>query len=356
MDEHGNSRQLSRSSLIRTGAMVAAGLALTVLTVSNVRAKPSVPHGKSIFQTDVSKDPSRWEGEPFTYVNPVNHDNIVLGYTSVPQNLPPAPQFFTILDFEVAHLAVSSDRGNTWSDQPMPLQAPTKIKGDAFVGAGPDGTLYAGGMVLTPGPITGADWVITSTNQGSTWSAPTEAIGDENPATLARFAPGQQPIIGPVAAVDRGWMVVDQSDGAVWVSGRADSPVIRRWMVVSHDKAKTWGTIYSFDSPDYPEVNDGTFSAANGAIAAVYVAGSTPAAITCPCAVFETSTEDGNDLHRHIIPLLTALPRSWKIRDWWWRPIRFIRDITRSPCSTAPQPRSRSIRRTIRATAGMVQR
>lgn len=259
---------------------------------------------EKFLEQDLSNDSTRWEGEPWLYVNPVDHTNVISGYTSVPKDLPPAPAFFSILDFEVAHVAVSHDSGKTWNDQILPNMPTDKVKGDAFVAAGPDGTLYAGGMILTPGPITGADMVIRSRDEGKTWSQPTEAIGDENPVTLARFAPGQEPIIGPVAAVDRGWISVDQSNGAVWVSGRSDSPTVRRWMVVSHDDARTWGTIYAYDSPDYPQINDGDLSAANGVIAAVYVAGSTPVAnITCPCVVFETSKHDGNNLQRYVVPL-----------------------------------------------------
>jgi hypothetical protein len=110
---------------------------------------------------------------------------------------------------------------------------------------------------------------------------------------------------------DRPWMVADQSTGAVYVSTTSHP---ERYVAVSHDHAATWGRIEALDCdelspPDanhdvtcgaYPESGDGNIAAANGVLAAAYIASAAPGR-TCPCAVFETSTDAGAHWTRHVV-------------------------------------------------------
>jgi hypothetical protein len=109
---------------------------------------------------------------------------------------------------------------------------------------------------------------------------------------------------------DRPWIVVDQSNGKVYVSTTAHP---QRYIAASNDKAKTWGTIEALDCdeatpPDsnhhvtcgvYPESGGGNIAAARGVLAAAYIASAAPGS-ACPCAVFQTSTDDGAHWTRHV--------------------------------------------------------
>ena len=110
---------------------------------------------------------------------------------------------------------------------------------------------------------------------------------------------------------DRPWIAVDQSTSAVYVSTTAHP---QRYVAVSHDKARTWGRIEALDCdevtpPDanhdvtcatYPQSGDGNIAAAHGVLAAVYTASAAPGS-SCPCVVFETSTDAGAHWDRHIV-------------------------------------------------------
>jgi len=118
------------------------------------------------------------------------------------------------------------------------------------------------------------------------------------------------PTLG-VIPYDRPWIAVDQSNGTVFVSTTGHP---QRYVAVSKNKAKTWGEIEALDCdeatpPDanhsvscsaYPQIGDGNIAAADGTLAAVYTSSAAPGS-TCPCAIFETSTDAGAHWNRHVV-------------------------------------------------------
>ena len=95
-------------------------------------------------------------------------------------------------------------------------------------------------------------------------------------------------------------------------TGLAGDPERRQTFVrASRDNGNTWGLIYAYDSPDYPQAAFGAArpASAHGVLAATYIAGSAPAntGAECPCLVFAASRDDGRTFDRHIVR--SALPK-----------------------------------------------
>ena len=119
-----------------------------------------------------------------------------------------------------------------------------------------------------------------------------------------------------VIPFDRPWMVVDQSTGAVYVSTTGHP---QRYVAVSHDHGRTWGRIEALDCDEvtpptanhdvscatYPESGDGNIAAVHGVLAAAYISSAAPGS-TCPCVIFETSSDAGAHWSRHVVA--TGLP------------------------------------------------
>jgi hypothetical protein len=101
------------------------------------------------------------------------------------------------------------------------------------------------------------------------------------------------------------------------------------YVTASHDDGATWTPLEALDCNEttapggheacgsYPEIGAGLIDAANGVLSATYLAGTTPvppgggdtadiaraprAAEQCPCAIFETSRDDGAHWKRHVV-------------------------------------------------------
>jgi hypothetical protein len=226
---------------------------------------------------------------------------------------------------------VSTDDGSTWQAALLPL---TTSCADGVATYGPDGTLYAGGIVIThtdffPAPCTGRpygiifaglcivatgyDGIVHSTDNGKTWSAVARPMGAQSIGPFP-FAPGSG---NPAGTFDRPWVKVDQSTNTVYESGTniADH---ERFVTASTNGGKSFRTIYAVDSPKYPSggLSGGTIAAAHGALAVAYVASSAPGK-TCPCVIFETSTDHGATFHRHVVPTMNgaSMPRPFLAAD-----------------------------------------
>jgi hypothetical protein len=124
-----------------------------------------------------------------------------------------------------------------------------------------------------------------------------DAMGINNP----RFFPGSGT---PIDTFDRPFLAVDQSAGTVYSSG-ANIVDHERFVTASTNHAQSFGPIYAVDSPAYPEVGGSTVAAAHGVLAVAYEASQAPDA-TCPCVIFETSTDQGATFDRHVVPLVNA--------------------------------------------------
>jgi hypothetical protein len=243
-------------------------------------------------------------GEPEIAIDPKNQANLFVNWTTFPNPLK-IGQSQSPTKFPCGGLA-SHDAGLHWSLATVPLS----LCADAVAASGPGGVLYAGGISTTytgiaSGGISiggmgiivhGKDVVLRSTNWGRTWSGPVETMGSD----AARFAQGG----APVDTFDRPWLAVDQSTGTVYASG-ANLGSHERFVTASTNQARSFGTVYPVDSSDYPldsKIGGGTIAAGHGVLAVSYVAVQAPGA-SCPCLVFETSTNHGATFDRHLVPV-----------------------------------------------------
>lgn len=289
------------------GAAGAAGAA------ASTGAASSSTSGDGRLETNISDNgPEYTKGEPEIAVDPTNPKRLFYNLNTFP-----VPLQLSDLGTRGPDAAdscgswVSTDRGEHWKKVQVPtnLISDTLGCGDNVAATGPDGTLYAGGITPTytafsSGGITvggqaivvhGRDVISRSTDWGKTWSKPVVTMSSD----AARFAPGGSPI----DTFDRPWIVVDQSDGTVYASGQNLNNPRERFVTASTNKAKSFGAVYPIDSSDeYPQSGGGTIAAANGVLAVAYTASAAPGA-TCPCAIFETSTDHGETFDRHIVPL-----------------------------------------------------
>jgi hypothetical protein len=264
--------------------------------------------GETPIEVAVSaNDGTTTQGEPQIAINPTNPNNLVIVWTALPHpidvnNLP--------MPFDQCPVAVSMDGGKSWKLADQPANHTTKYGcGDGVAAAGPDGTLYAGGGVTSfmgpgkagPGLNFQGDAVVSSSRDGGkTWSAPISALGSFTPKS--RFVSGN-----PVDPHDREWLAVDQSTGTLYVSsGNLPGGPPARFVTVSEDKGKTFGPIYAVDSTTHPTGGGGTIAVGTkGVFAVAYTATAAPGA-TCPCVIFETSTDKGANFDRHVVPVSNA--------------------------------------------------
>jgi len=292
----------------------------------------------------------RGAGEPVIAINPRNPDNIIVGAMANNHYVegqargplgfggPPVANYRNVYrntpGSSISTYAISYDRGRTWQyfDDPFRDFFKMNTTADAFVGAGPDGTLFIGAMNFfpqnatplmlqlekepDPGLLYGTIDIASSTDQGKTWSEPSHVMGQATP--IEEYAPGVKPHFRGKTPYDRGFLVIDQSTGTLYVPGNGSGgdPVhYESFFRVSKDNGKTWGLVYSFDSPEYPQSGvSARPAAANGVLALAYVASTVPAGSAtgnCPCAVFETSRDEGKTFDRHVVQTGTFIQRGF---------------------------------------------
>jgi hypothetical protein len=280
----------------------------------------------------------RGAGEPVIAINPKNPNEIIVGAMANQHYVEGAPlgvgqerisiqarvKYRNTPGTSISTYAISHDRGRTWTLFDDPFRDYFKMNGtaDAFVGIGADGTLFIGAMNFfpqnapplmlelekepDPGLLYGATDIASSTDGGRTWSLPAHVMGQATPAE--EYAPGVKPHFRGKTPYDRPFLVTDQSSGTIYVPGNGSGgdPVHREtFFRVSKDNGKTWGYIYSYDSPEYPQGGSASRpSAANGTLALAYSAQSVPpnsGRSKCPCLVFETSRDEGKTFERSVV-------------------------------------------------------
>ncbi|HUC36706.1 MAG TPA: sialidase family protein [Acidimicrobiales bacterium] len=237
-------------------------------------------------------------------------------------------------------LGVSSDGGKTWSTKPLPWAELTQtvnppsplppvgpvpgvavgpnhdqppICGDPVLGVSQGGTIYAGAAQVGS-PSFEQDLV--STNDGWSWSDPTEPYGVDQ--TVAGAPGGLQTSGRPPIGEGRAYMAVDPQTGVVSWNSQEDGAVEGRFLVVSTDDGQTWSTPEPLD-PDVQSASAGPQSSAFGVIGVVYNIDETSnsyktsaSQIPCPgtetqCTVFETTTAAqgwGLTWTRHFMPVV----------------------------------------------------
>ena len=327
--------------MLCTSVLVATPL--LAMSAGTANGSSASTHSK-ILEVDVMNEAVRG-GEPELAINPKNPQDIVMGHTVVGNTYTKNTTADTMAAV-AGGLQVSFNGGKTWSADDKPLHTagysegpnPYSIAhgfpgatgftlttngiGDPIEATGPDGSIYAGGVFVhttSPGPPPfnftvpqGGIAIFRSTNGGRSFGPLSAVMTDQDLGGMVSRGMNPKPIgVFGVNPYDRPWMVVDQTTGAVYVSTTGHP---ERYVAVSHDKARTWGRVEALDCDEtpapnpnhnvtcntYPEIGDGNIAAAHGVLAAAYIAGAAPGS-TCPCAVFETSTDEGAHWNRHVV-------------------------------------------------------
>lgn len=291
---------------------------------------------------------TRGAGEPIIAINPKDPNNIIVGAMANLHYVEGQKLLVTEKGFDpesliayrntpessISTYAISHDRGRTWRllDDPFRDYDRMNTTADTFVAAGPDGTLFIGAMSFFPqnaSPLVkknevlpspghllyGGTDIAWSSDNGKTWSTPVRVMGQSTP--LEEYAPGVKPNLRGSTPYDRPSLAIDQSTGTLYVpgSGTGTEPAVHAetFIRASKDSGKTWGLIYSYDSPEYPQSSFGSRpSAANGAVAVVYVASSVPSSAAkgkCPCVIFGVSRDDGKTFDRQVMQFNVSMPK-----------------------------------------------
>jgi hypothetical protein len=316
---------------------------VTVAALAGMFSSASAAPPSGRLEINVMNEPVRG-GEPELAVDPRHQQQVVIGHTVVGNSYanPGTEAGEEAVD---GGLQVSRDGGKTWSadhalhtsgysEGPNPyliangyptatgFKLDTDGAGDPIEASGPAGSIYAGGVIVntvTGGSSQfgftvpqGAIAVARSTNGGRTFGPISAVLSDQEVEGMVSRGMTPKGITGVgVIPYDRPWIAVDQSNGDVYVSTTGHP---QRYVALSRDKAKTWGRIEALDCdeatpPDanhsltcstYPEIGDGNIAAVDGVLAAVYTSSAAPGS-TCPCAIFETSTDAGAHWTRHVV-------------------------------------------------------
>ena len=156
-----------------------------------------------------------------------------------------------------------------------------------------------------------------STDKGETWSKPVDLISSYG---AKKFAPGLKPRIGGNSPWDRPFLYVDDSTGVIYAQAGGGETGIdaeagfasgtQSYITASTDKGKTFGTIYAWDSKEYPQIGRGRMTAGHGVAAVAYVARRVPDSenATCPCVVFGLSRDHGKSFMYHVLKNLPGPP------------------------------------------------
>ena len=278
-------------------------------------------------------DATRGAGEAKIAVDPTNPKNIVaisMGNLQVlPGYKPPVTAGMTDKYHEVDRstipwLAVTHDGGTTWKVGELPILSGKNTRcPDPFVGVTKDGVFLAGCEPReTTGEFYGGSAVMISPDKGDTWGKPAEIISSYS---QARFAPGLKPRIGGNSPWDGPDIYLDDATGTIYAKATGGQTDIdtgtpgkyrsESYLTASADGGKSFGTIYSFDSLEYPQSSSGAIAAGHGVVAVMYAARTVPASerATCPCQVLGISRDQGKTFSYHVMknvtpPLQSGMP------------------------------------------------
>jgi len=279
---------------------------------------------------------TRGAGEPMIAVDPTNPNNMIAVAMGSIQQLHGKPatrgstsDYHLVARSTINWLGVTNDGGVTWevSEQPILSGNFTRCP-DAFADVTADGVFIAGceprETHSSPDHF-GMSAFQVSTDKGHTWGPVVPMISDYG---LDRFAPGLEPISGGFPAGspdrvathspwDRPFTHIDDSTGVIygtsgggWTTTGA-APGERRsqaYITASTDGGQSFGTVYSWDSPEYPQESRGiSATAAHGFVAVTYVASSAPG-VECPCVVLGISRDQGQSFDYHVLEQYTVTP------------------------------------------------
>lgn len=281
---------------------------------------------------------TRGAGEPMIAVDPTDPNNIIIDAMGNIQQLHGKPatrgstgDYHLVAGSTIDWLAVSNDGGVTWDVSEVPILSGNFTRcPDAFADVTADGIFIAGceprETHSSPDHF-GMSAFVMSTDKGRTWGPVVPMISDYG---LDRFAPGLEPVTGGFppgspdrvathSPWDRPFTYIDDSTGVIygtaeggWTTTGAPPGERRRqaYITASTDGGKSFGTVYSWDSPDYPQSSRGIgTTAAHGFVAVTYVAQSTPDdSDQCPCVVFGISRNQGESFDYRVLDQYTVTP------------------------------------------------
>ena len=185
--------------------------------------------------------PNRGAGEPIVFVNPQDHNNIIVtamatlnhlptGESPIPKDHPGSGELrvkeFSVPDGSRTDIAITRDGGKTWTfgeDSFRKLLKKNRCA-DSFAGAGPDGTLYMGCLAYinlgsadfdlgwgpdgSPRRRHGGSAIAWSTDKGMTWSNPV-TVHPTQPQTPSLYPPNVHPVFEESSPYDRPFFVAD---------------------------------------------------------------------------------------------------------------------------------------------------
>lgn len=344
---------------------------LALAVVSSLKAQQSNEGSKSE-EYLLLGSVNRGAGEPIIFVNPKDHDNIIVAAMATLNRLPGGETPIlprgtqAAIDLRIKELstpdgsrtdiAVTRDGGKTWDirEDHFRAQLSKNRCSDSFSGAGPDGKLYVGCLAyLDRGSADyaegydprngeardyhGGSAIAWSYDKGRTWSFPTWVHPGHSPAL---YAPTVHPVFEQASPWDRPMFVADAQKGTIYLSGSGPAYTVdpatvqrpkvdqslggakgytgypgpdisrsRTFLRASHDGGFTWGMIYPMDNDEYPGGRGG-FSAAHGHLVVAYGATQVPAKenAQCPCTVLGISEDDGKTFTYRVVPPLPLQP------------------------------------------------
>ncbi|MDE3165157.1 MAG: exo-alpha-sialidase, partial [Acidobacteriota bacterium] len=270
-------------------------------------------------------DATRGAGEPMIAVDPTNPKNIVAVAMGNLQRVGDAPATANMTDAyhaaansTITWLGVTHDGGIHWKIGELPILSGGYTRcPDSFVSVTADGTFLAGCEPReTTGEFFGTSALVISTDKGDTWSKAVDLISSYG---AKRFAAGLKPRIGGNSPWDRPFLYIDDSDGTVYAqAGGGETDVdqepghyrTQSYLTASTDHGRSFGTIYAWDSKEYPQMGRGRMTAGHGVVAVAYVARSAPGAgsAACPCVVMGVSRDHGASFSYHVLPAMPAPP------------------------------------------------
>jgi hypothetical protein len=305
----------------RRWCFTACMLGLAALHAQNSAPRPSFVSDEYLLLGDAT----RGAGEPMIAVDPTNPNNMVavamgnmqrLGGKAATGNMTDA--YHAVPDSTITWLGVSHDGGNRWKVSELPIRTGKFTRcPDSFVSVTANGTFLAGCEPReTSGDFYGTSALVISTDKGNTWSKPVDLISSYG---AKKFAPGLKPRIGGNSPWDRPFLYIDDSTGVIYAqAGGGETDIdtepgryrTEGYVTASTDQGKTFGTIYAWDSKEYPQIGRGGMTAGQGVVAVTYTARTVPAIenATCPCTVFGLSRDRGKTFAYRVLTLPASAP------------------------------------------------
>jgi len=279
---------------------------------------------------------TRAAGEPMIAVDPTNPNNMIaVAMGNIQQVAGKAATqnstelYHSIPRSTITWLAVTHDGGATWSVGELPILSGNLTRcPDAFADVTKDGTFIAGcepRQTIDPDDL-GMSAMMISTDKGKTWGPVVQLISDFE---LNRFAPGLKPISGAWpkggksasnSPWDRPFTYIDDSTGVIYAQAGGGltevgaEPGKRRsqaYITASTDGGRTFATVYSWDSPQWPQLSRGlSMSAGHGVVGVIYIASRAPSSehANCPCAVLGLSRNHGRSFSYQVLRNVSVPP------------------------------------------------